>query len=214
MMTNNLSRLHGLYVITDHDLFASLQSDLRKPVLDAIRGGARIVQYRNKHASNDKKHAEASALLALCEEHDVTLLINDDVELAKQVGAHGVHIGQSDMRCEEAREILGDDKIIGVTCHDKLALALAAEQAGADYVAFGRFFASQTKPSAPPATPEILQQAKQLLSIPVVAIGGITAGNAQILVQYGADMLAVSHSVFAANDISASARQISGLFVV
>jgi thiamine-phosphate pyrophosphorylase len=213
-MTNKLSRLHGLYVITDHDLFARLHSDLRKPVLDAIRGGARIVQYRNKYASNDEKHAQASALLALCEEHDVTLLINDDVELAKQVGAHGVHIGQSDMRCEEARAILGDDKIIGVTCHDKLALALAAEQASADYVAFGRFFASQTKPSAPPATPEILQQAKQLLSIPVVAIGGITAGNAPILVQQGADMLAVSHGVFAASDISSIARQISVLFDV
>ncbi len=213
MMKNRFSRLHGLYVITDQDLFANLQRSIDELVLDAIRGGAQIVQYRNKSTNSNKKYDEASALLALCEAHDVTLLVNDDVELAKQVGAHGVHIGQSDMGCEEAREILGQDKIIGVTCHDKIALAQAAQQAGANYVAFGRFFPSKTKPSAPPATVDILQQAKALLSIPVVAIGGITPANAHSLVDHGADMLAVSHSVFAASNISASAQQITELFV-
>ena len=212
-MTTN-PRLRGLYVITDQDLFLNLQTDICTPVREAIRGGARLVQYRNKTTDVETKYAEALALRALCEEHAVTLLINDDVELAKRVDAHGVHIGQTDMRCEQAREILGENKIIGVTCHNDIALAQQAQHAGADYVAFGRFFPSRTKPSATPATFEILQLAKTSLSIPVAAIGGITPENAHTLVAQGAEMLAVSHSVFAASDISTSAKQISELFAL
>ena len=209
---SDVSRLQGLYVITDRELFLSLEKDISELVNLAIQGGARIVQYRNKISSTAMRSEEAHKLLTLCRKRNVTLLINDDVDLAIEIDADGVHIGQSDMPVSEARNILGKDKIIGVTCHNKLELAQAAQEAGADYVAFGRFFPSKTKPSAPPATVNILQQAKELLSIPVVAIGGITAASAQVLIDHGADMLAVSHSVFAANDIIAGTQQLSRLF--
>jgi thiamine-phosphate pyrophosphorylase len=209
---SSASRLQGLYVITDRELFLSLEKDISELVKQAILGGARIVQYRNKISSTATRSEEARELLTLCRKHNVTLLINDDVELARDIDADGVHIGQSDMPLAEARSKLGKGKIIGVTCHNRLELAQSAQTAGADYVAFGRFFPSKTKPLAPPASVNILQQAKEQLSIPVVAIGGITTSNAQILINHGADMLAVSHSVFGASDIIASAKQLGRLF--
>jgi len=209
---SNTSRLRGLYVITDRELFLTLEKNISELVRQAIQGGARIVQYRNKISSTATRSEEARELLNLCRKHNVTLLINDDVDLARDIDADGVHIGQSDMPLTEARNKLGKDKIIGVTCHNRLELAQSAQTADADYVAFGRFFPSKTKPSAPPASVNILQQAKELLSIPIVAIGGITTANAQILINHGADMLAVSHSVFGASDVIASAKQLSRLF--
>jgi len=141
-------------------------------------------------------------------------LINDDVSLALAVNADGVHLGQRDADISQARTLLGEHRIIGITCHDQLPLALAAQAAGANYVAFGRFFPSLTKPEAPPASLSILQQARAQLRIPIAAIGGITPDNAPSLLAHGADMLAVIHGVFGAGDIAAAAGEYARLFTL
>lgn len=203
------SVLHGLYVIAD-----SSQSGpnvrLSEKVAQAIQGGARLVQVRDKRTEPDVD--EIRIIAALCQQHHIPLLINDSIDLAIQVGADGVHLGQSDTGLAEARQHLGDATIIGITCHNNIELARHAEAEGANYVAFGRFFTSKTKPEAPPADIAILRHAKRELHIPVVAIGGITPDNGGSLIQAGADMLAVVHSVFGQNDISAAAKKFSQLF--
>ena len=201
--------MKGLYIITDERLCAT---NLVDRVMAAIRGGAKLVQYRNKQATAAEQLTEASQLLDICRAFGVPLLINDDPQLAKNIGADGVHIGQSDTRLAEARALLGPGAIIGVTCHDSLQLAEKAQNAGASYVAFGRFFVSNTKPEASPADIDILRQAKDQLAIPVCAIGGITPENATSLLEAGADMLAVIHGVFGQKDIETAAKNYSKLF--
>jgi thiamine-phosphate pyrophosphorylase len=209
-----IERLHGLYVITDHTLSVQRNLPLVRMVEAAIRGGARIVQYRNKISSASERQREAQALADLCKAQGVLFLINDDVQLALRVNADGLHIGQTDTMLSHARELLGMDRIIGVTCHNRIDLARTAQQAGADYVAFGRFFPSVTKPEATPADLSILQQARAELTIPIAAIGGITPANAPALLAAGADMLAVIHGVFGAADITAAAGEYARLFTV
>ena len=210
-----MNSLSGLYAITDDNLLANR---LLPAVEAALAGGCRIVQYRHKQTDRllqtDRSRllAEANALLVLCNQSGAKLLINANVELAYAVRAHGVHLGQNDMPIAEARALLGHDAIIGITCHDSLELALAAQAAGADYVAFGRFFSSSTKPSAPPADLSVLHEARQQLQIPVVAIGGITLDNAPSVIATGADMLAVLGDLFGAADITGRARAYCELF--
>lgn len=211
-MTDKSDRLKGLYVITDPELFTSLQRNINDIVSDAIRGGARIVQYRNKTSPYADRVAEAQTIQTLCAKNNVTLLVNDDIDLAMEINADGVHLGQNDEALEVARKKLGRKKIIGITCHNNVALAQQAQQDSADYVAFGRFFPSKTKPTAPPASMNMLMEASKLLNVPIVAVGGITIANAQALILNGADMLAVSHGIFGASDISAAAQQLSNLF--
>lgn len=206
------SQLHGLYVITDPHLCAARNMPLHDMVAQAVAGGARIVQYRDKHSSQVQREQEAAALAALCHRHNVIFLINDDVELALAVNADGVHLGQSDAPLQLAREKLGPDKIIGVTCHSNIAGARHAQEHGADYVAFGRFFPSHSKPDAPPCTLETLRQARAQLHIPIAAIGGITPDNGAQLIAHGANMLAVIHAVFGADDISNAASRFTELF--
>lgn len=201
----NASKLRGLYVIADSSL-----RQIQNKVEQALQGGARLVQIRDKRPQPDV--AAVKAIAELCRQHYVPLLINDSIELALEVGADGVHLGQTDTSLAEARQRLGDNAIIGITCHDQIPLAKQAEAGGADYVAFGRFFPSQSKPEAPPADIQILQQAKRQLHIPVVAIGGITPDNGASLIQAGADMLAVIHGVFGQRDVSAAAKKFSQLF--
>lgn len=183
-----------------------------KLVALAIAGGARIIQYRNKQSPLAVRRYEANLLAELCNKLSAILIINDDVDIAIEVDAHGVHLGQDDMSVAEARARLGEQKIIGITCHDNIELAKKAAQGGADYVAFGSFFPSFSKPSAPLASLEILRQAKQELTIPVCAIGGITVENAPELIQNGADMLAVCNAVFGAWKVSQAAGDFSRLF--
>ena len=197
--------LHGLYVIADSSL-----EHLADKVEQALQGGVELVQIRDKRPQPDVM--EIKAIAELCRQHQVPLLINDDIALALEVGANGVHLGQSDTSLIEARQRLGENAIIGITCHDQLELAKQAEAGGADYVAFGRFFPSQSKPAAPPASIEVLQQAKQQLHRPIVAIGGITPDNGASLIQAGADMLAVIQGVFGQNDITAAAKKFNQLF--
>jgi thiamine-phosphate pyrophosphorylase len=202
-------RLRGLYVITDPTL---CEDKLVEKVEQAIIGGAQIVQYRNKQAPVQQRLEEATSLNQLCQQHQRLFIVNDDVELAARIDADGLHIGQSDASLQQARTILGENKIIGVSCNNQLQWAIDAQQAGADYVAFGRFFNSQTKPQAPQADPDMLTQAKAQLDIPLVAIGGITLENANSLLTAGADMLAVIHAIFSQQDIAEAARQIQQQF--
>ena len=202
--------LHGLYAITD----SSLDDDdtLGDAVEQALQGGARLLQYRDKSDDHGKRLRQANLLKTLCAQHDALLIINDDVELAKQCRADGVHLGQNDASLEQARAVLGNHSIIGISCYNRLALARQAQQQGADYVAFGAFYPSPTKPDAAVATLDLLQQARAELTVPVCAIGGITVDNAPALVEAGADMLAVISGVFRQPDIKRAASQFSRLF--
>ena len=202
--------LHGLYVITDAGLIPPER--LEERVAAAIRGGARIVQYRDKTTEHERRLAEAARLQALCARAGAALIINDDVELARETGAAGVHIGEDDAALDEARARLGPQAIIGVSCYDDLARARVAQAAGADYVAFGAFFPSPTKPNARTASLDLLVEAKHALGLPVCAIGGIRAEHAPRLIAAGADMLAVITAVFAARDVEAAAREIARAF--
>lgn len=199
----------GLYAITDPDL---LPGDQLIPAVEAaIRGGVVLVQYRDKQATETERLVRARDLVSVCANHQVPLLINDDAALAKRVGAAGAHLGQEDGNIAEARALLGPDAILGKTCHASLELAQAAREAGADYLAFGRFFPSMTKPGAPAATPDILQQA-QPLGLPLSAIGGISLENASLLIAKGADLLAVIGGLFGTDDIETRARAFTDLF--
>ena len=202
-------RLRGLYVITDPELCGGALPD---KVAAAIAGGARIVQYRNKQASAEQQYHEATALRDLCRQHQVLFMINDDPGLAHEVDADGVHLGQRDTAIAEARALLGADRIIGISCNNRFDLALEAQQAGADYIAFGRFFPSKTKPQAPRADLALLERARRELHLPVCAIGGILPEHVPTLISAGADMVAVIHGIFGAADVQAAAREYAGHF--
>lgn len=200
----------GLYVITDEGLLS--RQGLARAVAGAIRGGAAAVQYRAKAASAERRHAEAASLRALCAGMGATFIVNDDVELARAVGADGVHVGRDDAPLERARAALGPEAVVGVSCNDSLERARHAQAMGATYVAFGRFFPSRTKPGAVPAQPELLHRARPELHVPIVAIGGITPENGGALLAAGADVLAVIHGVFGQDDPEAAARRYAALF--
>ncbi len=196
--------LTGLYAITDPEL---MKSDLIAKTEQALMGGINILQYRNKTVSIEQQEQEAHTLARLCKNYNVIFIINDNVELAIKVNADGVHLGQKDTQLQQARQRLGKNKIIGVTCNNQINLAQDAQQQGADYVAFGRFFTSLTKPAAPQAELSLLNEAKKLITIPIVAIGGITQEFAPILLKEGADMLAVIHGVFGQENVLDATRQ-------
>lgn len=211
-MMNKTDKLKGLYVVTDRPLCLERSMSVDRIVAMAIAGGARIIQYRNKQSPSAVRLYEAELLAKLCKKLGAILLINDDIDIAIEVDADGVHLGQEDTSLAEARTRLGQDKIIGITCHNDMGLARQAERGGADYVAFGRFFPSSSKPSAPAASIETLRQARQELSIPICAIGGITLNNAPELIRNGADMVAVVNAVFGAWKITQAAKEITQLF--
>ena len=211
------SPLRGLYAITDSQLMVGEMLLAKSEA--ALRGGCRLLQYRDKQAAPERQLQQARQLRALCDRYGACLVINDNVELALAVGADGLHIGQTDAPLLQVlarvREQAGERMRVGISCHGDLALAQQAEADGADYVAFGRFFPSRTKPAAPPADPVVLQQARTCLSLPLVAIGGITRDNAPRLIDLGADMVAVIHELFAPDDldeIEQRARDFTHLF--
>lgn len=198
----------GLYAITQTE--GKSVEQILAEVAAAIRGGAVVIQYRDKNPVD--AHHLAAELMKLCHSYQVPLLINDDVELAASINADGVHLGRDDGAVTAARQRLGDEAIIGVSCYDDVERALMAEREGADYVAFGRFFPSTSKPLASPARFETLRQAKVSVSMPIVAIGGILPENGGQLLEAGADLLAVIGGVFS-GDVENSARAYQGLFV-
>ena len=201
----------GLYAVTPDLADTAL---LLARTQAALAGGARLLQYRNKIADENLRRAQAAALRQLCRRHGATLIINDHIELAHEVYADGVHVGAEDAAVADARARLGRSKIIGVSCYNDLQRAHSAAAQGADYVAFGSFFASPVKPGAGRAPLSILRAARQQVALPVVAIGGITLDNAGELVHAGADAVAVISALFAAPDVEIAARKFCQLFRV
>ena len=203
-------KLTGLYAITD----ASVSDPQRiiVSVEQALRGGARLIQYRDKSSNQQQRLETCVALRKLTQQFDAVFIVNDDAELAQESKADGIHLGQNDIPLTEARKQLGKNAVIGISCYNHFDLAEQAIKEGADYIAFGRFFPSRTKPNAEPAEVSLLQQAKQKLDIPVIAIGGITAENGRALIDAGADMLAVVDGIFGQANIEAAAKSYQPLF--
>jgi len=200
--------ISGLYAITpglaDPELLAG-------KVEAALRGGAHVVQYRNKAAGEPLRHEQAVRIAQLCRAAGACFIVNDSIELARKVAADGVHLGKDDEGVGAARALLGPGKLIGVSCYNELWRARDAVAQGADYIAFGSFFPSTTKPRAVTAARDLLRAAKEF-SVPIVAIGGVTPDNAAGLIEAGADAVAVLSAVFDAPDVERAARRIARLF--
>lgn len=198
----------GLYLITPECADDDLLIESVTPVLHARPA---LLQYRCKSLPRRQRQSQASALLAACADYGVGLIINDDLALAAEVGALGVHLGRDDASIAKARAVLGHDAVIGVSCYDDIALAERAVANGADYIAFGAFFVSPTKPQARRASLALLR-ASVGFGVPRVAIGGINPDNGEALVRAGADLLAVISGVFGAPDPIKAARQLQSLY--
>lgn len=207
---SRMKTLRGLYAITDSKLCS--RRGIKADVAAAIRGGAVMIQYRDKGEDEARREEEARTLLELCRKQNVPLIINDDVELARTVGADGVHLGGEDAGLRAARSRLGRKALIGISCYDSLELARKAARAGADYIAFGAFHDSPTKPATVRAPLALLREAGDNLRLPVVAIGGVTPENGAALVQAGASLLAVISGVFGSDDPEQAARSYATLF--
>ena len=209
--------MRGLYAITPETLDTSR---LIEQVRDAIAGGATVVQYRSKLAGDDLAKLQAKALRQITRATGTLFVVNDNSELALSVAADGVHLGRDDadasaisqLRERCAIRIPSTRFLIGITCYNELKRAEAAVAAGADYIAFGSFFSSPTKPHAVKANPALIRAAKARFDVPIIAIGGITIYNAQQLISAGVDMVAVITSLFDADDIERRAREFANLF--
>lgn len=196
-----------LYAVTDSAWLHG--RTLASCVREALAGGATFVQLREKHMTTDELVEEARTILPICREARVPFLIDDDVEAARLVGADGVHVGQSDTACAEARRILGPDAIVGVSAQT-VEQAVAAEQAGADYLGVGALIPTPTKPDAVDVTPEELARICRAVGIPVVGIGGLHLSTVDILDGTGAAGAAVVSAIFAAEDIERDTRELAG----
>lgn len=201
--------MQGLYLVTPNwDDTDRMVAATRA----ALSAGAALVQYRHKDASPALRVEQAAALLALCRRHGRPLVINDHLDLCRDLDADGVHLGHTDAGIAHARALLGKDKIVGASCYGELALARAARQAGASYIAFGGFYPSPVKKYSFVTPPELLDQARAEFELPIVIIGGMTPVNAAPLVARGADMVAAITSVYGAEDPAAAARAFGDLF--
>ena len=208
-MSDKLKQKKGLYVITDCD---HLNADaLLTKTENILKMDVSIVQYRDKKNHHNEKLELALQLNELCQEYETPFIINDDISLAKQTNASGVHLGKDDVSIEAAREYLSN-KIIGASCYNDFNKALQAKKAGADYIAFGSFYSSITKPKAVQAHTDLLTQAQEKLNLPIVAIGGITPDNGKELVQSGADYLAIISGIYQATDIKAATEAYKNCF--
>jgi thiamine-phosphate pyrophosphorylase len=201
--------MKGLYLVTpdwdDTDRLLDVTGQ-------ALAGGAALVQYRNKTADPALRREQAAALLALCRRHGRPLVINDHVDLCLALDADGVHVGGTDAPVAAVRSALGPSKIVGASCYGEFALARAAENAGASYVAFGGFYPSRVKVYEVSTSPQIVARAKAQLRVPVVVIGGMTPENARPLVGLGADLVAAISSVYGAPEPYVAAKELTGLF--
>ena len=200
--------IKGLYAVTPDVADTGV---LVSRVQTVLAAGARVLQYRNKQANEQLRREQALALQSTCRQWDALLIINDDLALARAIDADGVHVGRDDAALTQARTELGRTKVIGVSCYDDLKRARTAAGQGADYVAFGSFYASSVKPGAVRAPLSVLRDARSL-GVPVVAIGGITLDNASELIAAGADAVAVISALFGAADAAAATRRFCGLF--
>lgn len=200
--------IQGLYAVTPD--IEDTDRLLEKVAL-TLQGGASLVQYRNKQANADLRLSQATALLLICRQYHVPLIINDDVALCQMLDADGVHLGGADGDIAAARRLLGGKKMIGASCYNRIGLAEQAKAQGASYIAFGACFASSTKPHAPVASLDLFAQARNL-ELPMVAIGGVTLENAELAIHAGADAIAVINALFASCDVKATAAKFNQLF--
>ncbi len=203
------TKINGLYAITP-DLENT--DDLLDKTRQALEGGAQLIQYRNKSADKALLRVQAGLLLQLCRKHEVPLVINDHLDLAMEIDADGLHVGRDDASIKKVRDQLGYNKIIGASCYNNLDLALQAERESADYVAFGAFFSSLTKPAAVAVSVDLIEQAKKKIAVPIVAIGGIRLTNASTVIQSGCAAIAVCNDLFHTENIKAKAARYAQLF--
>jgi thiamine-phosphate pyrophosphorylase len=204
------AQLRGLYAITDTHLIP--RARFAETVEAAVRGGAMLVQLREKEAPREEIIQLGRAVLEVTRRYVALLIVNDHPSVAKEIGADGVHVGREDPPVAETRAMVGPDVIIGASCYGDVERAVAAEQAGADYVAFGTPFPSPTKTKRTDISLSIFQEAKRRVHVPVFAIGGITIQNAQQVIDAGADGVAIVSGVFGAPDVEAAARALAQLF--
>ncbi|MCI1014427.1 thiamine phosphate synthase [Herbaspirillum sp. C7C2] len=209
MKPDYTNHLRGLYIVTpDWDDTAQLLAATEL----ALQNGAALVQYRHKTADPAQRRDQASALLALCRQYEVPLIINDHVALCLEIDADGIHVGGTDASIAEVRQAVGPDRIVGASCYGTLELAHAAHRDGASYVAFGGFYPSRVKKYDFRTAPEIIAQSKREIALPVVVIGGITLENAPPLVAQGADMVAVISSVYLVPVAERKTRELADLY--
>lgn len=209
MKPDYLPALRGLYIVTpDWDDTAQLLAATEL----ALQNGAALVQYRHKTAAPAQRLAQASALLALCRQYRVPLVINDHVDLCLEIDADGIHVGGTDASIADVRQAVGPDRIVGASCYGTLELAHKAYRDGASYVAFGGFYPSRVKKYDFRTAPDIIAQSKREIPLPVVVIGGITLENAPPLVAQGADMVAVISSVYLVPVAERKTRQLADLY--
>ena len=201
--------MRGLYLVTPNWDDTDKLLELTEQALDA---GIALLQYRHKNADAALRQEQAGALLALCRKYGCPLVINDFVDLCLNLDADGVHVGGTDATVEQMRAMLGPDKIVGASCYGDLALAHAAQLAGASYVAFGGFYPSLVKQYPVTTDPAVVGEAKAGIARPIVVIGGMSPGNAAPLVARGADMVAAISSVYLASDVAQAVRCFNDLF--
>lgn len=187
-------QLKGLYVLTDATLTPT--ESMLEQVERVLKSGVKVIQYRDKYASDEEAEKQCIRLQALCDVYEAIFIIDDRLEIAYRINADGLHVGMDDVSYEEARVRLGEDKIIGVSCYGDLERAKKYANLGADYVAFGSFFPSPTKPQAKIVAPEILKMAKEQLHVPICAIGGINEENIELLSCYDIAMYSLISAVY------------------
>ena len=207
-MTNNITKSLGLYAITDRSWLNG--RTIAQVVEEAILGGVTMIQYREKSLKGQELLEEAVTVQKVCGRYGIPFIINDDPYLAKDINADGVHLGQGDMPINEARKLLGSDKIIGITAKT-VEQALAAERDGASYLGSGAMFGSSTKTDAKKMTVDELRSITGSVSIPVVAIGGITADNVSTLDKTGIAGVAVVSAVFAGENITEDTKKLRSI---
>ena len=201
----------GLYAITPENILKD-ENSVEK-IKAVILGGAKVIQLRLKDQNKTKSFMEKIIQIRkICEDFSVAFIVNDDVELAIKVEADGGHLGQHDFSYPAARRILGNDKIIGISCYNNLSRAVDAAARGASYIALGSFYDSVTKKRAPRCGIDVLQQTSKKIKVPIVAIGGITAENGLTLIENGANFLACIDALFKDNNGFNSARELNLLF--
>ena len=188
------SLLKGLYVLTDATL--TPEETMLEQIERVLKSGVKVIQYRDKEATDEEAEKQCLRLQALCDYYEAVFIIDDRLELAHRINADGLHVGEDDVSYEEARALLGADKIIGVSCYGNIERAQKYANLGADYVAFGSFFPSPTKPHAKVVEPDVLKIAKETLSVPICAIGRISEENIEQLSRYDIAMYSLISAVY------------------
>tara|TARA_R110000782_G_scaffold40283_5_gene93083 strand:- start:1140 stop:1766 length:627 start_codon:yes stop_codon:yes gene_type:complete len=206
----NMLNKAGVYVITDCENITP--DELLRKTEIILSAGIALFQYRNKTKDKERRLGLALELQSLCQQYKTPFIVNDDLNLAKEIAADGVHLGQHDTSIDTARKVLGN-KIIGISCYNDFNRAIIAERSGADYIAFGSFFPSTTKPEAAKADIELIIKSKEKFNIPVVAIGGITPENGKQLINAKVDFLAIISGIYSSTNTIEATLAYKNLFI-